>query len=724
MNAWCKRRLVAVAIVAGAKIALPTALMAREDERERAADVAPTMVALMSQGRQVYSGNCIGCHGPEGEGPVARLAGAKILERKGVVIPKIINGGHMMPPFGNLANTQVAAVATYVRNAFGNAFGVVQASDVADYRLSETASAFRAAVDRYADFVPVTPRTLADPDDGDWLSFRRTQNHWGYSPLSQINRGNVSELRMEWTLGLEPGGWEGTPLVYGGIMYLHQPRDIVVALDATTGDPIWEYRRLLPADLQAKTAGQINMIERTIGIGDDKLVFDTADGYLVAVDVKTGQLAWETRLHDYSAATNISTAGPVIVNGKVLTNRTCLPGAGPEACFIAAHDLATGRELWRTPTIPRPGEAGDETWGGVPYEKRQHIGSWMPPSYDPELNLVFYGTSVTSPYPKFLLGGDVQHGNFLYQTSTLAINPDTGAIVWHYQHLRDHWDIDHPFGRILVDTAVAPNVDAVPWINPKVVPGEIRKVLTGIPGKTGIIYTLDRATGEFLWGRPTTPQNIVVNIKGETGHVETNPDVIPTAANQKFTMCGGYVRSWQEGAYSPRTNTQYFALKRPDCWITWFDDDGPSPGASLLEWQRYYLVDNWHREMAPFSESEKLIGKLNDNSGYIYAVDVATGATKWVRGTGKSPMNSIVATGGGLLFVGDRDRRFRALDQDTGETLWETILGNQVLGYPISYEVAGRQYVAVGVSAGAAHGPAGARNAMYVFALPSTKERD
>jgi len=721
MSVTRKLDLFAIAIVAAVSAALPMELMAGEFKQEQPADTDPAIAVLMEQGHQVYAGNCIGCHGPDGNGPVAKLAGARMLERTGMVIQKIITGGHMMPPFSNLTNTQVAAVATYVRNSFGNAFGIAQESDVANYRPSEPASASSTADDRYADFVPVTPKILAHPDDGDWLNFRRTQNHWGYSPLSQINKGNVADLRMEWTLGLEPGGWEGTPLVYDGIMYVHQPRDIVVALDATTGDRIWEYRRMLPADLEAKTGGRTSTIKRTIAIGNDKLVFDTADGYLVALNVKTGRLAWETRLHDYAAVSNILAAGPVIINGKVLTNRTCLPGAGPEACFIAAYDLATGKPLWRTHTIPRPGEAGDETWGGVPYDKRQHIGSWMPPSYDAELNLVYYGTSVTSPYPKFLLGGDVQSGSFLYQTSTLAINPDTGAIVWYYQHLRDHWDIDHPFGRILVDTQVTPNAREVAWINPKLVPGKIRKVLTGIPGKTGIIYTLDRATGEFLWARPTTPQNIIANISGETGHVEISPEVIPTAPNRQFTICGGYVRNWQEGAYSPQTNTQYFSLKRPTCWITWFDDDGPAPGASILEWQNYYLVGNWHREAAPLPVSEKLIGRQDDNSGYIYAVDVATGATKWVRATGKSPMNSIVATGGGLLFVGDRDRRFRALDQETGETLWETILGNQVLGYPISYEVNGRQYVAVGVSAGSAYGPAAARNAMYVFALPSNK---
>lgn len=221
----------------------------------------------------------------------------------------------------------------------------------------------------------------------------------------------------------------------------------------------------------------------------------------------------------------------------------------------------------------------------------------MPPSYDAELNLVYYGTSVTSPYPKFLLGGDVKNGSYLYQASTLALNPDTGAIVWHYQHLRDHWDIDHPFGRILIDTEVTPNARDVTWINPRLRPGERRRVLTGIPGKTGVIYTLDRATGEFLWARPTTPQNIITRIDGVTGRVETAPETIPTAPDQGVMLCGGYVRNWPEGAYSPQNNTMYFPLKRPSCWITSFDDHGPAPDASRVEKQQYYLVGNWHREI-------------------------------------------------------------------------------------------------------------------------------
>ena len=227
--------------------------------------------------------------------------------------------------------------------------------------------------------------------------------------------------------------------------------------------------------------------------------------------------------------------GPIVANGKVITGRQCQPAATNDSCIITAHDAATGKELWRTRTIPRKGEPGDETWGDVPMEQRWHVGTWMVPSYDPELDRIYIGTSVTIPAPKFILGGvDKQH---LYHNSTLALDPETGKIVWYYQHLIDHWDLDHPFERLLVDTAVAPDRNEVTWINPRLKPGERRKVITGIPGKTGIVYTLDRQTGEFLWARPTVFQNVVKNIDGATGKVDRTIRSACSRARTRRSWC-------------------------------------------------------------------------------------------------------------------------------------------------------------------------------------------
>ena len=329
-------------------------------------------------------------------------------------------------------------------------------------------------------FVPVTDAMLQNPSPDDWLMWRRTLNGWGYSPLDQINRDNVGDLEMVWTRGLASGNQEATPLAYGGTLYFPNPNDHLQAIDAVTGDLKWEYRREIPDDAADVLGGAgLVSVNRNVAIYGNVIIDTGNDGYVYAVDAVTGKVAWETEIFDYDVAPVRHTSGPIIANGKVISGRSCMPRAGPEACVITAHDARTGEELWRRRTIPAPGEPGDETWGGVPDAERRHVGTWMAPSYDPDLNLIYIGTSVTSPAPKFMLGGaNLAH---LYHNSTLALDADTGEIAWYYQHLIDHWDLDHPFERILVDTAVAPNPSVVSWINPRLQPGEVRKVLTGIP---------------------------------------------------------------------------------------------------------------------------------------------------------------------------------------------------------------------------------------------------
>ena len=408
---------------------------------------------------------------------------------------------------------------------------------------------------------PVTDAMLQDPPADDWLMWRRTLDGWGYSPLDQIDRGNVGDLRMVWSRGLGPGLQQGTPLVHDGVMYMPNPRDVIQAIDAATGDLRWEYRRDLPDDLRDYMLGALTDLNRNLAIYGDRIIDTSGDDYVFALDAATGELAWETEILDYRVNPANQSSGPIIANGKIVSGRGCTPRGGPNACVIVAHDAVTGEELWRRRTIPAPGEPGDETWGGVPFEDRKHVGAWMVPSYDPELNLVYIGTSVTSPAPKFLIGGaDLKH---LYHNSTLALDADTGEIVWYYQHLNDSWDLDHPFERILVDTAVSPDPDTVEWINPRLQPGEERRVMTGIPGKTGIVYTLDRATGEFLWARPTVAQNVVGGIDGATGAVSENQEVVFRREGQEVFACptltGG--KDWEAGAYSPLTNAMYFPLR-------------------------------------------------------------------------------------------------------------------------------------------------------------------
>ena len=556
-----------------------------------------------------------------------------------------------------------------------------------------------------AEFVPVTDAMLQDPDPGDWLMWRRTLNGWGYSPLDQIDRDNVGDLRMVWTRAVRPGTNQGTPLAYGGVLYMPNPNDVTQAIDAVTGDLVWEYVRPIPEDVDEYIRG-LAQVNRAVAIHGNLIIDTGNDGYVYALDALTGRLAWETEILNYQERPARHSTGPIIANGKVISGRSCRPWAGPEACIIAAHDARTGAELWRTRLIPAPGEPGDETWGGVPYEQRGHVGSWMAPSYDPELNLLYVGTSVTSPAPKFLLGGaDNRH---LYHNSTLALDGDTGAIRWYYQHLNDHWDLDHPFERLLVDTAVAPDPSAVSWINPNLRPGEMRRVVTGIPGKTGVVYTLDRATGEFLWATPTITQNVISSIDGATGAVSENSEVVFSAEGQEVLTCpslfGG--KDWETGVYSPQTNTMYYPLRNTCARMM----------ATTAAESIYALA------------TRNQITPGTDQVGTVQAISAETGATVWKYEQRTATM-SLVATGGGLLFGGDVNGRFRALDQDTGEVLWEINLGSPVTGFPITYAVDGRQYVAV--STGSASSASAftrltpeirpsAGNNLFVFALPAS----
>ena len=555
------------------------------------------------------------------------------------------------------------------------------------------------------DFVPVTDAMLQDPAPGDWLMWRRTLNGWGYSPLDEIDSGNVHELRLVWTRALSEGSQQGTPIAYGGVLYMPNPKDVIQAIDALTGDLIWEHRRDNPEDVYSKVGGFLSENNRNLAIYGRFIIDTSVDDHVFALDAATGELAWDTEILDYTTHPALQGSGPIVAGGKVISGRSCMELGGPDACVITAHDAATGAELWRRRTIPAPGEPGDETWGDVPFEDRKHVGTWMVPSYDPELNLIYIGTSVTSPAPKFMLGGaDLRH---LYHNSTLALDADTGEIAWYYQHLNDHWDLDHPFERLLVDTVVAPDPAAVDWINPRLRPGEVRKVMTGIPGKTGLVYTLDRETGEFLWATPTVAQNVISHIDGATGAVTENSEVVFSGLGQEVLACPSWIggKDWEAGAYSPQTNTMYYPL-RNTCARVLSTMDG---GLAI-----YRLAARF--QLAPGTEQ----------LGTVRAISAETGRTAWVHEQRAATM-SLVTTGGGLVFGGDVNGRFRALDQETGDVLWEINLGSPVTGFPISFAADGRQYVAVSTgSAATASGFIGltpeirpsAGNNLFVFALP------
>ena len=571
-------------------------------------------------------------------------------------------------------------------------------------RLAATAVALvfgmAAAAQTGDDFVPVTDKTLQDPDPADWLSWRRTLDGWAYSPLDAINKGNVAQLKEVWSQPSGPGNQEGTPLVYRGVMYMPNRGDYVQAFDARTGERLWEYQRQFPE-------GSTGATNRNLAIWGTTVIDAGGDNTLYAIDARNGKLVWETPVHEPKTRAR-ATSGPIIADGKIITGRQCQPDATHEACVVTAHDAATGKELWRARTIPRPGEPGDESWGGVPMEQRWHVGTWMVPSYDPVLKRIYVGTSVTIPAAKFILGGaDKQH---LYHNSTLALDAGTGRLLWHYQHLVDHWDLDHPFERLLVDTRVAPNPDEVAWINPRLRRGERRKVVTGIPGKSGIVYTLDRETGEFLWARPTIFQNVVSKIDGATGAVTVDPERVYTHKDQNILVCPGMNggKNWPAGAYSPRTNAMYMPMQNL-CMSATTNTDERDPS-------KVYGLDA-EQQLAPGATG----------MGAVYAISVETGKTLW-RHEQRAGVMSMVATGGGLVFGGDVAGDVKAYDETTGEVLWQANVGSPISGYPVAYAVDGKQYLAVstgltGVTRNATRFtpeivPAGSDTKVVVFALP------
>ena len=562
-------------------------------------------------------------------------------------------------------------------------------------------------------FVPVTDEMLRSPDPDNWISFRNGYELWGYSSLDQVNADNVDQLRLVWARAMQHGYQEVEPIVYEGVMFLANVEDIVQALDATTGDLLWEYRRNLPDNIANVTGTRYRY--RNVSIYDDKIFLATNDAFLVALDARTGTLIWETQRADYRERV-AQTAGPTIVKGKLITGSRCNPSSPrPGGCFITAHDVDTGEEIWRINTAATPDQPGGDTWGGLPRSARRHASAWMVGSYDPELDLVYWGTGPPAPLPETLRGAG--KADLLFTNSTLALDPDTGEMAWYFQHLpRDNWDLDHVFERMIVETNVSPNPEVVPWINPNVQPGEMRKIITGIPGKTGLVWTLDAETGEFLWARPTVYQNIMTGLDLETGRPSIDESTTPQSVENAVLACphllGG--KNQPSGAYSPDTKALYNPLNNACMDLAMsVEVAGPSDGYDIRTRVRH--VPGVDADKAP-------VGRLE-------AVSASTGATLWTYEQRAPIYGSVLATGGNLVFSGDVVRRFRALNAENGSVLWETILNGPVSGRPMTYSVNGRQYLAIG-SGGLTQGtsflqltpelntPSGS-NTLFVFALPA-----
>ena len=539
------------------------------------------------------------------------------------------------------------------------------------------------------EFTPVTDEVLQDPDPADWLNWRRTLDGWGYSPLDQVDRDNVGALRLVWSWGLEPGVSQTTPIVRDGVLYVANPGNVVQALDAATGDFLWEYRREM--DERLRPAAQM----RSLAIYEDLIVLNTVDAHVVGLDARTGAVRWDTDVAPDQEGYGFS-SGPVVADGTIVAGLRGCERFREDTCYIVGVDGRTGRLAWRTSTIARPGERGGDTWGDLPLLFRAGSDAWIPGSYDPVSRLVYYGTAQAKPWSRDARGTD---GDALYSNSTLALDPATGEMRWFFQHIPgDSHDMDETFERILIDYDGRRSVFSM--------------------GKLGILWELDRTTGAFTRAVDLGYQNLA-DVDPETGEFTYREGMVSGVGEELFfcPSTGGF-KSLRAMSYHPDTGALYVPLNL-QCETAAFGPVERRAGGGGTGGVRGRL-NHFH------PDAPGLLGEFQ-------ALDVRTGETLW-KHRRRAPYNTAaLTTGGGLVFIGDWERHVFAYDAATGEQLWRSRLTTMANGYPITYAVDGRQYVAFG-----AGGPLGgsswtsvipadlipekrnprAGNAIFVFAVP------
>jgi alcohol dehydrogenase (cytochrome c) len=561
------------------------------------------------------------------------------------------------------------------------------------------AAAPAAAPSAINNVTPVTKEMLLNPPDGDWLMWRRTYNGWGYSPLNQINAGNVKNLQLAWAWGMTPGGRsQETPLVHDGILYLQNSTGLIQALDGTNGSLIWEYQHKFPANV---TPGG----ERSKAIYGDNLIVATKDVHLLALNAKTGKVVWDKQVADHTKSYQFS-SGPIVANGVIVQGTTGCGSAQPGGCFITGHDPATGKELWRVYTIARGDTPEGRSWNGLPLESRFGASAWISGSYDPEQNLVFFGVGQPYPWNAEISGlspkiADPRVTNdALYSNSTLAIDPNTGALKWYHQYLKnDTLDLDYVYERILVDLPVN---------------GQVRKQVV-TTGKIGIIESLDRTTGQWLWSKDTVPQNVVASVDPKTGEKTINQNAMPKIG-QTTQNCPADpgAKAWQATSYSPRTQMLYLPM------VEFCSNTTPNPLDPGLIYTGGGL-QTYARVPVPGSDG---------NIGQVRAINLTNQTQVWQYRQRPPITSSTLPTGGGIVFAGSLDRKLFAFDERTGEKLWTSpVLSNALESFPVTYMAGGKQYVAVVANWASGLGrlasltpeikvPVDNPATLYVFALP------
>lgn len=505
------------------------------------------------------------------------------------------------------------------------------------------------------DYTPVTDERLRSPNPDDWLMYRGTYDSWGYSPLDQITTDNVSRLVPVWSLSTGViSGHQSPPIVNDGVMFVTTPEDQVLAVDARSGDLLWRHRRQLPDD-----ALRAHWTNRGVGLYGDRVYFTTHDAFVVALDAGTGEVEWEASVADYRTGYYMTMA-PLVANGKVLVGAS--GGERGIRGFVAAYDANSGEEVWRTHTVPGPGEPGNETWPGETW-RTGGASIWITGSFDPELNLTYWGTGNPGPWI-----GDQRPGDNLYTNSVVALDADTGELkAYHQYHHNGSWDWDEVSAPLLIDVSRG---------------GRTIKSLVH-PARNGYLWLLEREADaiNFVDANPYVDQNVFASIDPVTGRPEYDQERKP-GTNKPATFCpslwGG--KDWPPAAYSPQTGYLYIPANENLCSTIVGREVEYRPGAGYTG-----------------ATSQVFVTDGADHLGELQAWDLATGEQVWTHEFPESQnWGPILTTGGGLVFAGGtHDRYFRAFDARTGDVLWEQRTNSGVIGVPSSFAIDGVQYIAV-----------------------------
>lgn len=658
-------------------------------------------------GAGLFAANCAACHGVNLEGTTLGplLSGRPFLQRWGDRTPSLLfsNIKANMPPGGNegISDADYLAITAHILEINGVDTIAAALTASTDFTIADNSSELVANrqrseppapegitvtgnVDDYVPFVPVTDAMLESPDPADWPMIRRSYDAHSFSPLDQINTANVASLSLEWVWNMHEGDSEPSPLVYNGIIYLINPGNVIQALDGKTGELIWE-----------NWAGPANRQDmRNIAIYNDKIIQATTDARLIALDARTGAQVWETAVAD-STQGFANSSGPIVADGRVILGLAGCARYIKDDCYISAHDADTGELAWRFNTIAKANEPGGDTWGELDDIFRAGGETWITGSYDPELKLTYWGTAQQKPWVPVSRHLTINDEG-LFTNSTVAVNTDDGTLNWHFQHVpAEALDLDEVFERVLVNRG-----------------GE--KLVFSL-GKYGILWKSDRVTGEFKGYKETVFQNAFTDIDAVTGRVTYREDIQNAKLNEWTSACpssaGG--KDWHSMTYHEPSGLMIAPLSQTCLENAAREVALVQGGGGLAASRKFFEMPG-----------------TDGNLGKIGAYNVDTMEEVWSHQQRASFHTGTMSTAGDLVFVGDLDRRFKALNARTGEVLWETRLGTSVQGHPVSFAIDGKQYIAV-TSAVGGTSPRTVPdviateityprwgNALYVFSLP------